>query len=68
MKHALFTSIITAFFLLLPACEHTGVVGNEGGSAPVNETEAKEYQKAILKCYRLGGSRIVKITGELRCY
>ena len=44
------------------------VRGNDNGSVPVNENEAVEYQKAINRCTRTGGTRVVKIKGELRCY
>lgn len=45
-----------------------GVAGNEGGSEPVNDKEAVEYKKAIVRCYKTGGTKVVKIMGELRCY
>ena len=44
------------------------VPGNESGSKPVSRTELAEYKRAILKCYKTGGSRIVKIKGKLMCY
>ena len=44
------------------------VAGNEKGSAPVNEQEALDYKKAITRCYKSGGNRIVKVMGELKCY
>ena len=44
------------------------VMGNEGGSTPINEEESYEYQRAVNRCHRTGGTRIVKIKGELRCY
>ena len=53
------------------ACSSLGglsVDGNEGGSIPVNEQEKIEYQKAIIRCNKTGGSRIVKIEGQLRCF
>ena len=55
--------------LMLSGCA-TGGAGsnNEGGSSPVNEEEDRVYKRALLKCYKTGGSRIVKITGQLRCY
>ena len=42
--------------------------GNDGGSTPVNAKEEVEYTKTLLKCYKTGGHRIVKIEGQLRCY
>ena len=54
-------------FLVLSSCQ-TGVAGNEGGSIPLNETETIEYKQAINRCYKIGGTRVVKIMGELRCY
>lgn len=44
------------------------VKGNEKGSPPLNEKEAVEYRKAVLRCYKSGGTRIVKVMGELKCY
>ncbi len=57
--------------VVLGACATTGpgnVAGNDNGSAPVNDKETVDYQKAVLKCYKSGGSRVVKITGDLRCF
>lgn len=51
---------------LMAACQTMG--GNEGGSQPLNEVEEVEYKKSLLRCYKTGGSRIVKIAGELKCY
>ena len=45
-----------------------GVAGNDNGSAPVNEQESYEYQRAVNRCHRTGGTRVVKVQGELRCY
>lgn len=42
--------------------------GNEGGSEPINSTEERDYKRAVLKCYKTGGSRVVKIEGRLMCY
>ena len=44
------------------------VMGNENGSEPVNESEALEYQKAVVRCHKTGGTRVVKVEGRLRCY
>lgn len=38
------------------------------GSEPINAAEAREYKRALLRCHKTGGSRIVKIMGKLRCY
>lgn len=53
------------------ACASSGaghVAGNENGSEPSNEVETVEYQKAVNRCHRTGGTRVVKIQGELRCF
>jgi len=65
--------VVTMFWLGLIGCESTGVgtfdvSGNELGSQPVNEKEVGEYNKAVLRCYKTGGTRVVKIEGRLRCY
>ena len=44
------------------------VAGNDQGSDPINDQESTDYKKALVRCYKTGGSRIVKIMGELRCY
>jgi hypothetical protein len=58
--------------LALGACQSSGgadgVSGNDGGSEPINPTEERAYKRAILKCYKTGGSRVVKIEGQLMCY
>jgi len=67
-RSLLFLFMISLAYLI--ACEHDGgpQVGNDGGSPPISEAESKLYQRAILKCYKTGGSRVVKIEGELRCF
>lgn len=45
-----------------------GNKGNENGSDPVNKEEEVAYKRAINKCYKTGGSRVVKIEGQLMCY
>jgi hypothetical protein len=65
---------MTILCLALGACQSgggggsDGVSGNEGGSEPINPTEERAYKRAILKCYKTGGSRVVKIEGQLMCY
>lgn len=44
------------------------VLGNENGSEPINADEAVEYQNAINRCHKTGGTRIVKVAGNLRCF
>lgn len=64
--------LIVALSVLSSACAGGvgvgPVTGNENGSEPINNNEAVEYKKAVVRCYKTGGSRIVKIMGELRCY
>ncbi len=60
--------ISSAILLLSCASGGGGVTGNESGSEPINEKESLEYKKAIVRCYKTGGNRVVKIMGELRCY
>ncbi len=57
--------------LLCVSCQTGGVgqiVGNENGSSPANMAEVPEYKRAVLRCYKTGGSRVVKIEGRLRCF
>jgi hypothetical protein len=54
----------------LAACQGGGsnVPGNENGSEPINAAESNEYKKAVVRCYKMGGTRVVKIMDQLRCY
>ena len=68
--------VVLASMLLLAmaslnSCQTGGlgvVQGNEGGSQPISEQEAFDMQKAVNRCQRSGGTRVVKIRGQLRCY
>jgi hypothetical protein len=42
--------------------------GNDNGSSPINAQEERDYKRAINKCYKTGGSRVVKVEGQLMCY
>lgn len=53
---------------LLTQCAGSGVAGNENGSDPINQSEIPLYQKAVTRCHKNGGSRVVKIDGKLRCF
>lgn len=69
MRH-LARLVATVAFLAWSAsgCQTGMTAGNEGGSQPINEGEATDYKKALVRCYKTGGTRIVKIMGQLRCY
>lgn len=65
------------FASIVAGCAGTGGGGggsNYGGanekdsSEPINNNEAVEYKRSILRCHKTGGTRIVKIEGELRCF
>ena len=45
-----------------------GIHGGGESSKAINSDEETAYKRALLKCYKTGGSRIVKIEGKLRCY
>lgn len=54
---------------LLTACVSSGLnLHNDNGSEPLNEKERILYKRAVLKCYKIGGNRVVKIEGELKCF
>ncbi len=70
MRQILYWSFILTLML---ACQSggggsSGLGGGKPGSQPVNSKEERAYKRALLKCYKTGGSRIVKIEGKLRCY
>jgi hypothetical protein len=60
--------ILAASTLAVSACSTLQVAGNEEGSLPANENEQRDYMKAVRRCHKMGGSRVVKIQGELRCF
>ncbi len=60
--------VLVGLAFTLIGCQSNGVVGNEGGSDPINEQEVASYKRAVLRCYKTGGTRVVKISGVLRCY
>lgn len=73
MGKVLLLAINFSFIGLLSACatggmQSGGLSGNSGGSQPYNEREAVEYKSAILRCHKTGGSRVVQIEGQLRCF
>ena len=46
----------------------SNIPGNDNGSEPINDEESVEYKKAIVRCYKTGGTRVVKVMGILKCY
>ena len=73
-KNIISAFLTMSFMAIISGCSGKGgkgdlhVAGNESGSKPINKTELAEYKRAILKCYKTGGSRIVKVKGKLMCY
>jgi hypothetical protein len=65
---ALTLGVVLGAAALTSACQTGGVAGNDKGSAPINAEEANDYKKAVNRCYKTGGTRVVKIMGQLRCY
>ncbi len=61
-------AMILAMIPVMTSCNTMQVIGNEEGSEPINAIEQREYMKAIRRCHKMGGSRIVKVQGELRCF
>ncbi len=64
--YLLFSQLLLAF--LSGCASSSGVIGNDKGSEPINEKETVQYRQAVLKCYKTGGTRVVKIQGKLQCY
>ena len=64
-------SLQLVVMLSLTACAggaSSGTSANSAGSNPINPNEEREYKRAINKCYKTGGSRVVKVEGRLMCY
>ena len=74
MKHIAAIILVLSFcgtITLATSCQTGGASGelqNEGGSNPVNESELKDYKRAVLRCNKMGGTRVVKVRGKLLCY
>lgn len=70
MKLVVWSILVSAGMSLTFACSggRYSIEGNQGGSDPINETEAHEIQRAVNRCHKTGGTRVVKVQGELRCY
>lgn len=67
------TGTILSLTLTIAACATGGAGGegpinNDAGSPAINQGEGIEYSKALLRCHKTGGTRIVKIEGNLRCF
>ena len=50
----------------LSSCQSDGI--GAGGTEPLNGQEEIEYTRALNRCLKTGGTRIVKILNQLRCY
>ncbi|MBC7660728.1 MAG: hypothetical protein H7249_13615 [Chitinophagaceae bacterium] len=70
MRFILGLQLVVTLTLTLTACAGMGSTskGNDDGSSPINASEEKDYKRAINKCYKTGGSRVVKVEGQLMCY
>lgn len=75
MRFILVLPLLTSFCLSMQSCAGGSgsggggsVSGNDNGSAPINAEEERAYKRAVVKCYKTGGSRVVKVEGRLQCY
>ena len=50
------------------SCASGGTSQRGESSKPINQGEEAQYKRSLLRCYKTGGSRIVKIDGVLRCF
>ncbi len=63
-----YLGFLVGILAMLSSCTGSSLTGNERGSEPLNDVEALEYKRAVNRCYKSGGTRVVKIKGRLRCY
>ena len=70
LKKIVFHGFMALSILTSTSCATGGgsVAGNGLGSSPVNDSEIPEYQKAVSRCHKTGGTRVIKIDGRLRCF
>lgn len=60
--------LLLLFFFSVNCSGVGGNLANEGGSEPINNVEVLQYKQALHRCYKTGGSRVVKINSYLQCY
>ncbi len=65
-KTLLLSSLL--MLMLQTSCLGPSMGFNEDGSQPVNDEEALAYRRTMQRCHKNGGSRVVKIEGNLRCF
>lgn len=57
--------VLLAGIWLLTSC---GTMGMGGNSESINAREDLAYKQATLRCYKTGGTRVVKIQSILHCF
>jgi hypothetical protein len=57
-----------SLLILLNTVGCISVSYNNDGSTPLNYEESRIYSSEIIRCYKIGGTRIVKIDNFLRCF
>lgn len=61
--------MIGLLLLFALGCSHDSGSGmSTESSTPMNAREELQYHQALVRCAKTGGTRIVKIRSELRCY
>lgn len=53
---------------LLLSCQHEKKDLFRGNSIPLTPKENALYKRAMMRCHKDGGTRVVKIDGKLRCF
>ena len=59
---------LSSSFLFLSHCSMRGERFLSEGSDPISKSEKTAYTRALHRCVKTGGTRIVKIHGNLRCF
>ena len=54
--------------ILCLSCVNGPTRNGGANSEPINPKEDKIQKQSLIRCYKTGGSRIVKIDGVLRCF
>ena len=62
-----FLTCFAVTIMMLSGCQHGEEVGS-GNSIPLTDKENILYKQAMVRCHKTGGTRIVKISGQLRCF
>ena len=68
-SYPVFIVVLGLLFAIVAAgCTTSDPLHETASSKPLNKKEEIEYNAALIRCHKTGGTRIVKINQNLRCF